>query len=64
MNTPDRDGVIWHTSSYTGTSGNCVEVASVTAGGTVLVRDTKDRGGPVLVVPAAAWRAFLAAIPR
>ena len=64
MSTPDRTGVIWRTSSYTGSSGNCVEVAPVAAGGTVLVRDTKDREGSVLAVPATAWRAFLADVPR
>jgi hypothetical protein len=64
MSTPDPNGSVWRTSSYTGSSGNCVEVAPATAGGTVLVRDTKDREGPVLAVPTAAWRAFLADIPR
>ncbi len=62
MSTPDRNGVVWRTSSYTGTAGNCIEVAATA--GTVLIRDTKDREGPVLAVPAAAWRAFLADIPR
>jgi hypothetical protein len=62
MSTPDRNGVVWRTSSYTGGSGDCVEVAPATD--TVLVRDTKDREGPVLAVPATAWRAFLADIPR
>ncbi len=62
MSTPDRNGIVWRTSSYTGGQGNCVEVAAAT--GTVLVRDTKDRKGPVLAVPAATWRAFLADIPR
>jgi len=64
MSTPDRNSVVWRTSSYTASTGNCVEVAPTTAGGTVLVRDTKDRKGPVLTVPATAWRAFLADIPR
>ena len=64
MSTSERNGVVWRTSSYTASTGNCVEVASATAGGTVLVRDTKDREGPVLAVPATAWRAFLADIPR
>jgi hypothetical protein len=62
MNTPDRNGVVWRTSSYTGGSGDCVEVAA--AADTVLIRDTKDREGPVLAVPAAAWHAFLTDIPR
>jgi hypothetical protein len=62
MRTPDWNGIVWRTSSYTGSSGNCVEVAPTA--GTVLVRDTKDREGPVLAVPATAFRAFLADIPR
>jgi hypothetical protein len=62
MSIPDRDDIVWRTSSYTGGQGNCVEVA--TAAGTVLVRDTKDREGPLLAVPTTAWRAFLADIPQ
>ena len=62
MRIPDGNGIVWRTSSYTAGSGNCVEVA--TAAGTVLVRDTKDREGPVLAVPATAWRAFLTDIPQ
>jgi hypothetical protein len=30
--------------------------------GAVLVRDTADRGGPVLTFTAEAWRAFTATI--
>jgi hypothetical protein len=30
--------------------------------GTVLVRDTKNRTGNVLSVPASAWRAFVSAV--
>ncbi|MEV7040285.1 DUF397 domain-containing protein [Amycolatopsis sp. NPDC051061] len=48
----------WRTSSYTGSQGNCVEVAS---GETVLVRDTKDRSGGTLAVEPRAWEAFLSA---
>ncbi len=62
MRIPDWNGVVWRTSSYTGSSGDCVEVAA--AAGSVLVRDTKDREGPVLAVSATAWRAFLDDIPR
>lgn len=51
----------WRTSSYSGnTSPNCVEVAAQT--GYVLVRDTKDRTGPVLRFPRHHWEAFTAAI--
>ena len=51
----------WRKSSFSGGEGggndNCVEVAlldEVTA-----VRDSKNTDGPVLTVPADAWRALL-----
>jgi hypothetical protein len=47
----------WRTSSYTGTNGNCVEVAADRG---VLVRDTKDRDGVALSIPAGAWEKFTA----
>jgi hypothetical protein len=48
----------WRTSTYSGgNGGGCVEVTDNTRG-QVLVRDSKDRDGGVLMVPAAAWRAF------
>lgn len=50
----------WRTSSYSGTNGNCVEVAD--AAGTVKVRDNQDRAGAVLTLSADTWRAFLDAI--
>ena len=71
---PEPGGIVWHTSSYSAGSGNCVEVGwrtSSHSGGngncvevalapdTVLVRDSKDRDGPALTVPATTWRAFL-----
>jgi hypothetical protein len=51
----------WRKSSYSGADGNeCVEVASAT--GTVVVRDTQDRNGRSLSVPASTWRAFVAMV--
>jgi hypothetical protein len=51
---------IWRKSSYSGDNGGeCIEVA---AAGAVLVRDTADRSGPVLIFTAEAWRAFTATI--
>ncbi|MEW2430026.1 DUF397 domain-containing protein [Micromonospora sp. NPDC047644] len=50
----------WRTSTKSGdTGGACVEVADNLAG-VVLVRDSKDRSGPVLTFAPAAWREFLA----
>jgi Domain of unknown function (DUF397) len=46
----------WRKSSYSGNGGNdCVEVA---ANGRVLVRDTKNRTGAVLLFSPHAWRRF------
>jgi Domain of unknown function (DUF397) len=47
----------WRTSSYTGNGGgNCVEVGDTTQ--MIIVRDTKDRSGPVLRFSLAAWHGF------
>ena len=53
----------WRKSIYSGNGGtDCVEVgAPVTADG-VLVRDTKDRGGPMLRFSPAAWPSFAARV--
>jgi hypothetical protein len=45
----------WRKASYSAENGNCVEVA---AAGTILVRDTRDRDGVTLSVPAPAWRSL------
>jgi hypothetical protein len=51
---PARD---WRTSSYSGTSNNCVQV-SARRPGRVAVRDSKDPGGPALAFTPQAWKAF------
>jgi hypothetical protein len=54
----DRTAFEFHKSSYSGAQGECVEVArnvpDVTA-----VRDSKVQSGPLIVLPAAAWSAFI-----
>ncbi len=55
----DRAGAEWHTSSYSGANGDCVEVAATLAGD-VAVRDSRDRAGAVLRFSPASWQAFLA----
>lgn len=48
----------WHKSSYSGGSGDdCVEVAACPD--TVHVRDSKDKQGPQLALPPAAWTGFV-----
>lgn len=49
------------TSSHSGQNGDCVEVAQ-TRSGLVAVRDSKDRGGPVLAFAPEEWQAFTAAL--
>jgi hypothetical protein len=59
----------WRKSSYSGgNGGECVQVAApggdsaVGAAGLLLVRDSKDAGGPVLAFTARQWRAFTAGL--
>lgn len=48
----------WRKSSYSGSTGSCVETAS--DDGAVMIRDTANRAGFMLTVPASVWTAFLA----
>jgi hypothetical protein len=51
----------WRKASYSSSNGGqCVEVAL--APSVVAVRDSKDPGGPNLVVLAAEWGAFVAGV--
>jgi hypothetical protein len=52
----DLSHAVWRKSTLSHTNG-CVEVAFVN--GEVAVRDSKDRGGPVLHFTPREWRAFL-----
>ncbi|HEU5389193.1 MAG TPA: DUF397 domain-containing protein [Streptosporangiaceae bacterium] len=48
----------WQKSSYSGQSGNCVEVAR-NLPGLVAVRDSKSPDGTKLTVSSEAWLTFL-----
>lgn len=46
----------WNTSSFSQNNAACVEVSIAER---VLIRDTKDRGGPMLDVTLEQWQQFL-----
>jgi Domain of unknown function (DUF397) len=49
----------WRTASYSGSNGGaCIEVAARRDGSGVLVRDNKNRQGPVLRFTPGAWKRF------
>jgi len=50
----------WRKSSHSGYNNSCLEAGSCSRG--VAVRDTKNRGGPVLTFSASAWREFAAGL--
>jgi hypothetical protein len=57
----------WRKSSFSGNGGDCVEVTARDYGndaGRVLLRDTKDRTGPVLRFSPAAWGRFADHVKR
>lgn len=49
----------WHKSSYSGASGDCVEVAE---GAETLIRDTQNRDLGHLGFPSSEWDALLGAV--
>ncbi|MFI8451036.1 DUF397 domain-containing protein [Streptomyces erythrochromogenes] len=58
----DLSTATWRKSSYSnGTGGDCVEVADGVAG-VVPVRDSTRPDGGVVVIGAAAWGPFVAAL--
>jgi hypothetical protein len=60
LNALESSPLHWRTSSRSGGNGNCVEVAEASAG--AVVRDSKDRTGPVLTFTSGAWTRFLVSV--
>lgn len=60
METEDLSRSRWRKSSYSGSNGECVEVAASQDGEHVFVRNTRDRNGGLLDFTLAEWNAFLA----
>ena len=48
----------WRKSRYSNPSGNCVEMAELSAGG-VAIRNSRYPEGPALIFTRAEWEAFL-----
>ena len=55
---PDLSRAQWRKSSYSGNSGNCVEVAIFNK--TIFVRDSENPGGTLLSFTADRWLEFMA----
>jgi uncharacterized protein DUF397 len=55
----DLASAVWRKSSYSGVNG-CVEVAFVD--GHIMIRDSKDQQGPILVFTPTEWDAFVRSI--
>ena len=61
---PENDAAVgprWVKSSLSFANGNCVEVSDQ-PGGTIGVRNSRDRGGPVLRFTPDEWQAFLGGV--
>jgi hypothetical protein len=56
----DLDNLNWKTSTRSGGSGNCVEVALTDAA--IYVRDTKDRNKDPHVYTPNEWDAFIGGV--
>ncbi|MGW4118725.1 DUF397 domain-containing protein [Nocardia sp. NPDC004711] len=61
MSSIDPSEPKWFKSSYSGSQGDCVEVAHLD-GGMVGVRDSKNPTGPALVFGPGEWDAFTSGV--
>lgn len=53
----ERADLTWVKAQYSGSNGQCVEIAS--AAGRVAIRDSKDPDGPILLYTTGEFKAFL-----
>jgi len=60
MDTAKLSGAQWRTSSYSGSNGNCVQVA--VAAPVIAVRDSADPDGPALGFTPDQWRTFTSTV--
>lgn len=63
MNGLDMSGLEWFKSRYSSGNGACVECALLPDGG-MAVRDTQDRDGTLLTIPASAWQKFATGLKK
>ncbi|RFS83135.1 DUF397 domain-containing protein [Actinomadura spongiicola] len=65
MTNPQREltGAVWRKSSHSGSGDQCVEVAPLSTD-LCAVRDSKDPGGPALMLTTSALRNLMSAIKK
>ena len=59
MSSTELSGALWRKSSYSNGQANCVEVATIGGGPTLIaVRDSKTPDAVSLIFTTRAWRRF------
>ncbi|MER5885113.1 DUF397 domain-containing protein [Streptomyces sp. NPDC001941] len=57
---PDTTKSLWRKSSYSSSTGECVEFTPIAAAlGVILIRDSKAPEGPILAPTPASWTTFI-----
>ena len=54
----EASALTWRKSTRSVGNGNCVEAAKL-SNGHLLIRDSKDKTGPMLAFTPSEWRAFI-----
>ena len=58
MDEQGGSSLVWHKSTYSGGSGECIEVAG-TVSGFIAIRDSKNADGPELTFALTEWVKFM-----